>query len=84
MGLSEVPEGCWGAARLDGGGDVDMGTAWVLVEVTADDPEQVERRVLAYIDRDYMDNLRGAVATGTGPVAPGRHRVRIAYARPRY
>lgn len=82
--LPEVPEDRWDATRLDGGGDPDEGTAWVLMEVTADDPEQAERRVLAYIDRDYMDDLRGAVATGTGLGAPGRHRVRIAFARPRY
>lgn len=82
--LPPVPVDRWNADVISAGGDADEGTAWVLVEVTAGDGGEAERRALAYLDHDYDDDLRGASAEATGAgKLPQRWQVRIALARPR-
>jgi hypothetical protein len=82
--LPAVPDDRWNAEKIRDGGNPDMGTAWVLVTVDADDAEQAERRVLAHIDHDFEDDLRGAVATDAGPGdRPGQRHVRVNFAAPR-
>lgn len=79
-----MPPDRWGAKKLGYGGDPDEGSAWSLTEITADDPAQAEQRVLAYIDHDLLDDLRGAVAESTGTSGPNRYQVRVNFARPRH
>lgn len=52
----------WNVSRVSSGGDPDEGTAWVTFRVKADTAEEAERRVLDYMDFNYEDDLRGAVA----------------------
>jgi hypothetical protein len=78
--LPPVPADRWNCDTEPGGGDIDAGTAYLHVHVgqPGPDPATTEKRALAYLDHDYQDDLRGAVATADGP------RVRIDLARPRH
>ncbi|MFG1857575.1 hypothetical protein ACGFJT_37475 [Actinomadura geliboluensis] len=80
--LPDAPPGGWNYRRIDSGGDPDLGTSWLLIEIDADTAECAEKRTLAHIDKNFQDDLRGAVATAAA-AATGRHRVRVAFARPR-
>ncbi|MFE7133709.1 hypothetical protein ACFVIM_22925 [Streptomyces sp. NPDC057638] len=77
--LPAVPADRWDAEKLGDRGierpDDARPVAVADFVLTADSPEQAEQRLLAYIDNDYDDDLRGASATAAEEAAPGRWRV---------
>lgn len=73
----------WNAGWTGAGGDPDEGTAYATFTVNATTPEEAEKRIVSWVDYNYEDDLRGAVATAT-ETTPDRYTVRIAYARPRH
>lgn len=81
--LPPVPADRWGATITGNGGDPDEGTAWIEGSVRAESNIGAEIRFLAYLDRNFEDDLRGATATGTAMPELGVWRVRVALAVPR-
>ncbi|MEU3907974.1 hypothetical protein AB0F20_29890 [Streptomyces goshikiensis] len=82
--LPAVPENRWDAEKLaDRGieypaeGVEARPVAVADFSLVADSAEQAEQRLLAYIDNDYEDDLRGATATAAEDAAPGRWRVTL-------
>ncbi|WP_327258183.1 hypothetical protein [Streptomyces sp. NBC_01244] len=77
--LPAVPQNRWDAEKLGDRGierpaEGTEGRPVAVADFTllADSTEQAELRLLAYIDNDYEDDLRGASATATEETAPGR------------
>ncbi|PCG87102.1 hypothetical protein CIB93_04445 [Streptomyces sp. WZ.A104] len=79
--LPAVPENRWDAEKLaDRGIERPAEGRPVAVAdfaLDAGTAEQAELRLLAYIDRAYEDDLRGATATAAEESAPGRWRVTL-------
>ncbi|MEU3349971.1 hypothetical protein ABZ723_34370 [Streptomyces sp. NPDC006700] len=79
--LPSVPADRWGAEKLADLGierpDEGRPVAVADFVLDADSTEQAEQRLLAYIDNDYEDDLRGATATAAEESAPGRWRVTL-------
>jgi hypothetical protein len=74
-GLPSVPADRWGAEKLADLG-IEQPDEGRPVAV-ADSAQQAEQRLLAYIDNDYEDDLRGATATAADESSPGRWRVTL-------
>ncbi len=82
--LPAVPPHRWQARIIDDGCDPDETSAWVRLTIDAADAGEAERRALAWIDYDYEDDCRGAVADAHETDTPGRWLVRVQlFARPR-
>jgi hypothetical protein len=79
--LPAVPENRWDAEKLADRGieRPAEGRPVALADfaLDADTAEEAELRLLAYIDNDYEDELRGASATAAEESAPGRWRVTL-------
>ncbi|WP_105974715.1 hypothetical protein [Streptomyces geranii] len=80
-GLPSVPADRWGAEKLADLGieQPDEGRPVAVADfvLNADSAQQAEQRLLAYIDNDYEDDLRGATATAADESSPGRWRVTL-------
>ncbi len=74
--LPAVPVDRWNADKAR---DVEFAQSYVIseFEIDADTAADAEARVLAWIDHDYEDDLRGATATGTEQLPGGRWRVHL-------
>ncbi|MFE3608250.1 hypothetical protein [Streptomyces goshikiensis] len=79
--LPAVPQNRWDAQKL-----ADLGFERPLegrplavadFALDAGTAEEAEVRLLAYLDNDYDDDLRGATATAAEEVTPGRWRVTL-------
>ncbi|MEU0234028.1 MULTISPECIES: hypothetical protein [unclassified Streptomyces] len=79
--LPSVPQDRWGAEKLGDRG-IEQPAEGRPVAVAdflldAGSASEAEVRLLAYIDNDYEDELRGATATAAEESAPGRWRVTL-------
>lgn len=78
----EPPFDDWDADWTGNGGDPDEGTAYATFTVRATSVEEAEKRIVSWVDYNFEDDLRGAIATGV-ETAPGHFTVRVLFARPR-
>ncbi|MEU7317444.1 hypothetical protein [Streptomyces sp. NPDC007083] len=74
--LPAVPVNRWNAEKLR---DIESAQSYAITEFTidAETTTDAEARLLAWIDNDYDDDLRGATATGIEPLPGGRWRVQL-------
>lgn len=76
--LPAVPDDRWNAERTgDPTYTEDPGMAIAYYAIDAASAIEAERRLLAWIDRDYEDDLRDATATAQAAIADGRWSVEL-------
>lgn len=80
--LPVIADDHWGCVVLARGDEEedehgDEVAPWVLLGVDAPDAPTAEVRVLAWIDFNSEDDLRGTLTTAVGESSPGRWGVRV-------